>query len=67
MITLDNIFAPLSLTFFQITSQMTADALTKNIQECVKYGMDDLITKPVNVGMLEELLNQYLFRLDNQM
>ncbi|KAG0562755.1 hypothetical protein KC19_9G168700 [Ceratodon purpureus] len=43
---------------------MTADALTDNIEECAKHGMDNFIAKPVNLEKLEELLIQYVPSLD---
>ena len=52
------------LTVFRITLQMTADALTDNIEECAKHGMDDFIAKPVNLERLEELLRHCVPSID---
>lgn len=43
---------------------MTADALTDNIDECAKHGMDNFIAKPVNLEKLEELLIKHVPSLD---
>lgn len=56
----------LSLIFFRIAWQMTADALTDNIQECAKNGMDNFIAKPVNIEKLEELLDEYVPSMDQE-
>lgn len=45
---------------------MTADALTDNIQECAKNGMDNFIAKPVNIEKLEELLDEYVPSMDQE-
>jgi hypothetical protein len=52
------------LIVFRITLQMTADALTDNIDECAKHGMDNFIAKPVNLEKLEELLIKHVPSLD---
>jgi CheY-like chemotaxis protein len=39
---------------------MTAHALQEERTRCLGAGMDDFITKPIDVAMLREVLSRYL-------
>ena len=39
---------------------MTADAFSDDIQRCKECGMNEHISKPINVDLLTQLLHKYL-------
>jgi DNA-binding response OmpR family regulator len=41
---------------------LTANAMATDRQQCMDAGMDDYITKPVNIGTLAKVLDKWLLR-----
>ena len=39
---------------------MTADAFSDDIQRCKECGMNEHVSKPINVDLLTQLLHKYL-------
>lgn len=39
---------------------MTADAFSEDVQHCLECGMDEHVAKPIDIGRLIQILNNYI-------
>jgi two-component system sensor histidine kinase/response regulator len=45
---------------------LTADAMVGTFERCLDAGMDDYLTKPIDVKRLEEVLARFMVKGDKQ-